>query len=102
MFQAFPSLASKSLVASNKRGRISARMQSLSSLRVIKKHVGDQVSCQVSLKLSKQQYKYECPFYVPSRVGERLMIPARYVEELKNAPVKEVDTVATFYEVSVR
>lgn len=30
------------------------------------------------------------------------MIPARYVEELKNAPVKEVDTVATFYEVSVR
>lgn len=30
------------------------------------------------------------------------MIPTRYVEELKNAPVNEVNLVATFLEVSVR
>ena len=29
------------------------------------------------------------------------MIPTKYVEELKNAPVKDVDFVATFFEVSV-
>lgn len=51
--------------------------------------------------LSKVQYKSQSPFYVPSRLGERLMIPAKYVEELKNAPVKDVDFVATFFEVSV-
>ena len=39
------------------------------------------------------------PFYVPSPLGERLMIPSRYVEELKTAPVKDVDFVGTFYEV---
>lgn len=39
------------------------------------------------------------PFYVPSPLGERLMIPARYVEELKTAPVDEVDFVGTFFEV---
>lgn len=39
------------------------------------------------------------PFYVPSPLGERLMIPGKYVEELKTAPVNEVDFVATFYEV---
>lgn len=39
------------------------------------------------------------PFYVPSPLGERLMIPAKYVEELKTAPVDEVDFVGTFFEV---
>lgn len=29
------------------------------------------------------------------------MIPAEYVEELKNAPVQEVDFVGIFFEVSV-
>ena len=51
--------------------------------------------------LSKDQYKNQSPFYVPSPLGERLMIPTKYVEELKNAPVKDVDFVATFFEVSV-
>ncbi|KAF9761122.1 hypothetical protein IL306_003955 [Fusarium sp. DS 682] len=39
------------------------------------------------------------PWYVPSPLGERLMIPSKYVEELKNAPVNEVDFVATFFEM---
>lgn len=39
------------------------------------------------------------PFYIPSPLGERLMIPGNYVEELKTAPVDEVDFVGTFYEV---
>ncbi|KAK7178809.1 cytochrome P450 [Paraphaeosphaeria sporulosa] len=39
------------------------------------------------------------PFYVPSPLGERLMIPPKYVEELKTAPVDEVDFVATFFEM---
>ena len=30
------------------------------------------------------------------------MIPARYVEELKNAPVKDVNLMAAFSEVSSR
>ena len=51
--------------------------------------------------LSKDQYKSQSPFYVPSPLGERLMIPTKYVEELKNAPVKDVDVGTTFLEVSV-
>ncbi|KAL4799280.1 putative cytochrome P450 [Aspergillus venezuelensis] len=39
------------------------------------------------------------PWYVPSPLGERLMIPSKYVEELKAAPVDEVDFVATFFEM---
>ncbi|KAJ2997262.1 hypothetical protein NUW58_g694 [Xylaria curta] len=38
-------------------------------------------------------------FYVPSPLGERLMIPVRYLEELKTAPVDEVDFVGTFIEM---
>ncbi|KAA8909879.1 putative cytochrome P450 [Sphaerosporella brunnea] len=38
-------------------------------------------------------------FYVPSPLGERLMIPPKYVEELKSAPVDKVDFVATFIEM---
>lgn len=68
---------------------------------------GYQMACRrstsmVCLRLNKEQYKNQSPFYVPSRLGERLMIPTRYVEELKNAPVNEVNLVATFLEVSVR
>lgn len=39
------------------------------------------------------------PFYVPSKLGERLMLPNKYLEDLKSAPVHEVDFVATFIEV---
>ncbi|KAJ6195890.1 cytochrome P450 [Bipolaris maydis] len=39
-------------------------------------------------------------YYVPSKLGERLMIPTKYLEDLKSAPVNEVDFVATFIEVS--
>ncbi|KAI0195875.1 cytochrome P450 [Astrocystis sublimbata] len=39
------------------------------------------------------------PWYVPSPLGERLMLPSRYIEELKTAPVDEVDFVATFFEM---
>lgn len=46
-----------------------------------------------------QEYKDQSPFYVPSRLGERLMIPTKYVEELKSAPVHEVDFVGTFFEM---
>ncbi|RYP13363.1 hypothetical protein DL765_006904 [Monosporascus sp. GIB2] len=35
-------------------------------------------------------------YYVPSPLGERLMIPGRYIEELKTAPVEKVDFVGTF------
>ncbi|KAI0407187.1 cytochrome P450 [Xylaria palmicola] len=45
-----------------------------------------------------RQYKGR-PWYVPSPLGERLMIPSKYVEELKTAPVDEVDFVATFFEM---
>ncbi|KAI0390655.1 cytochrome P450 [Xylariaceae sp. FL0594] len=38
-------------------------------------------------------------YYVPSPLGERLMIPTRYLEELKSAPVDEVDFVGTFIEM---
>lgn len=38
-------------------------------------------------------------FYVPSKLGERLMLPVKYLEDLKSAPVHEVDFVATFIEV---
>lgn len=66
---------------------------------------GYQQACRSSspvprISLAKQeQYKDQGPFYVPSRLGERLMIPAKYVEELKSAPVHEVDFVGTFFEV---
>jgi ent-kaurene oxidase len=50
------------------------------------------------LREGHEKYK-ELPFYVPSPLGERLMIPAKYVEELKTAPVDEVDFVGTFFEV---
>lgn len=36
---------------------------------------------------------------MPSPLGERLMIPVQYLEELKTAPVDKVDFVATFTEV---
>ena len=52
----------------------------------------------VMLREGYEKYKGR-PFYVPSPLGERLMIPGKYVEELKTAPVNEVDFVATFYEV---
>ncbi|WQF84272.1 Putative cytochrome P450 [Colletotrichum destructivum] len=38
-------------------------------------------------------------FYVPSPLGERLMIPTKYLEELKTAPIDHVDFVATFIEM---
>ncbi len=41
------------------------------------------------------------PFYIPSPLGERLMIPPKYVEELRNAPIEQVDFVGTFFEVSM-
>lgn len=50
------------------------------------------------LREGYEQYKGR-PFYVPSPLGERLMIPVKYVEELKTAPVDEVDFVGTFFEV---
>ena len=61
-----------------------------------------QTSSQVFPQLKKEQYKTQNPFYVPSRIGERLMIPMTYVEELNDVPAQEVDFVATFLEVSVR
>lgn len=44
------------------------------------------------------KYKGE-PFYVPSPLGERLMIPPKYVEELKSAAVEDCDFVGTFFEM---
>ena len=41
-------------------------------------------------------------FYVPSPAGERLMIPTRYIEELKNAPDREADFTGSFLEVKCR
>ncbi|KAL8635774.1 MAG: hypothetical protein Q9228_006770 [Teloschistes exilis] len=38
-------------------------------------------------------------FYVPSPLGERLMLSREYAEELKSAPIDKVDFVATFQEV---
>ncbi|KAI0839477.1 cytochrome P450 [Hypoxylon sp. FL0890] len=38
-------------------------------------------------------------FYVPSPLGERLMLPVRYLEDLKTAPVDKVDFVGTFIEM---
>ena len=34
-------------------------------------------------------------------MGERLMIPGKYVEELKNAPASQADFPATFIEVEI-
>ena len=52
------------------------------------------------LREGYEKYKGH-PFYVPSPLGERLMIPAKYVDELKTAPVDEVDFVGTFFEVQL-
>lgn len=38
-------------------------------------------------------------FYLPSNLGERLMLPTKYLDDLKNAPVDKVDFVGTFFEV---
>ncbi|EAA63242.1 hypothetical protein AN3274.2 [Aspergillus nidulans FGSC A4] len=38
-------------------------------------------------------------FYVPSPAGERLMIPTKYLDELKNAANEEVDFTASFSEM---
>ena len=46
------------------------------------------------------QYKGK-PFYIPTKMGERLMIPDKYVEELKNAPASQADFPATFIEVGI-
>ena len=39
------------------------------------------------------------PFHIPSSAGEILMLPEKYVEELKNASPEEVDFVGSFFEV---
>ncbi|KAI9685127.1 MAG: hypothetical protein M1822_004714 [Bathelium mastoideum] len=39
------------------------------------------------------------PFYVPSPLGERLMLPPDYVEEIKTKPVGDFDFVGTFFEM---
>ena len=36
---------------------------------------------------------------MPTAMGERLMVPNKYVEELKNAVAEEADFPATFVEV---
>lgn len=38
-------------------------------------------------------------YYVPTALGERLMIPAKFLDELKTAPMNEVDFVGTFIEM---
>jgi len=38
-------------------------------------------------------------YYIPSPAGERLMIPTRYIEELKNAPDESVDFTGSFLEM---
>ncbi|KAH8781070.1 putative cytochrome P450 [Diaporthe sp. PMI_573] len=38
-------------------------------------------------------------FYVPTPLGERLMLPVRYLEDLKTAPMDKVDFVGTFIEM---
>ncbi len=38
------------------------------------------------------------PFYVPSNLGSRLIIPTRYMEELKSAPIDKVDFIGTVHE----
>lgn len=40
-------------------------------------------------------------FYVPSTMGERLMIPTKYLSELKNAADSDVDFTASFVEVNM-
>ncbi|ORY66214.1 cytochrome P450 [Pseudomassariella vexata] len=37
--------------------------------------------------------------YIPSPLGERLMIPLKHLDELKTAPIDHVDFVATFIEM---
>ena len=39
------------------------------------------------------------PFYVPTPLGERLMLPPKYAEEVKNRPSEEFDFVGTFFEM---
>ncbi|KAI0514717.1 cytochrome P450 monooxygenase [Xylaria bambusicola] len=39
------------------------------------------------------------PFYVPSNLGPRLIIPTRYMEELKSAPIQQVDFIGTVHEM---
>ncbi|KAI9653419.1 MAG: hypothetical protein M1821_007084 [Bathelium mastoideum] len=45
-----------------------------------------------------KKYK-RMPFYIPSPLGERLMIPPSYVEEIKTKPVGDFDFVGTFFEM---
>ena len=60
--------------------------------------VQDIHSNELNDNLTELQHKDE-PFYVPTKRGERLMIPPKYVEELKNAPATTADFPATFVEV---
>ncbi|KAI0533246.1 cytochrome P450 [Xylaria digitata] len=39
------------------------------------------------------------PFYVPSELGPRLILPVRYMEELKSAPIDKVDFVGAVHEM---
>lgn len=70
-------------------------------------------SSQEAIKLNRERFRTEAKqmlqegytltnggfFYIPSPLGERLMIPTKYLEELKSAPVDHVDFVATFIEM---
>lgn len=67
-------------------------------------------SSKKAIQKTRKEWKYHCMdllvsghlenrgqlYYAPSDRGERLMIPGRYLEELKAAPVEEVDFISTF------
>ena len=47
---------------------------------------------------SPEQFK-DRPFYVPSPLGERLILPPKYIDELKSAPKELVDFAGAFFNV---
>lgn len=77
--------------------RYGSKKMLLEGYQQVRYHLG--ASVHVS-KLTCFQNKGR-PFYVPTPMGERLMLPSNYIEELKNEPNEKADFPATFVEVDL-
>ncbi|KAL9082586.1 MAG: hypothetical protein Q9159_006307 [Coniocarpon cinnabarinum] len=77
--------AGVSIFLLNNKSRVRAREEFRSNAKVILAH-------------GYEKYR-DRPFYVPTPLGERLMIPPQYVDELRSAWMDDVDFLGTFKEM---
>ncbi|KAL9051535.1 MAG: hypothetical protein Q9162_005964 [Coniocarpon cinnabarinum] len=77
--------AGVSIFLLNNKSRVRAREEFRSNAKVILAH-------------GYEKYR-DRPFYVPTPLGERLMIPPQYVDELRSAWIDDVDFLGTFKEM---